>query len=55
MWYKIQAFAVIGCGVAIAAGIMYSIFTLFALSPIWGITGCVVLGTSGAATLKVLG
>lgn len=55
MFYKLQAFAIIGCGVAIAASIMYAIAMLFALSPWMGIAGCAVLGSSSVATLKVLG
>lgn len=54
MGYKLQAFAIIGCGVAIASGIMYSIAMLFHHGPAWGIVGCVVLASSGTATLKVL-
>lgn len=55
MKYKLEAFCIIGCGVAIAAGLMYSIAMLFSQSPAWGITGCVVLAVSGSATHKVLG
>ena len=55
MKYKLEAFIVIGCGLAIAGGIIYSVGILFSHSPAWGIVGCVVLASSGAATHKVLG
>lgn len=55
MRYKLQAFCVIGCGVGIAAGIVYSVGLLFAQSPALGIVGCVVLASSARVTHRVLG
>ena len=55
MRYKLTAFAIIGCGVGIAAGVVYSIALLFWHSPAWGIVGCAVLASSATATHKVLG
>ena len=54
MFYKLQAFFIIGCGVGIAASIMFSIVKLFQHSPWMGIVGCVCLATSGRWTLKAL-
>jgi hypothetical protein len=55
MWFKVQAFAIIGCGVGIAASIVWSVCLLFAHSAPLGIVGCVVLAGSGAVTHRVLG
>jgi len=52
---KLEAIAIIACGLAIAGSIVWSIALLFWTSPAWGIVGCVVLATSGTATHKVLG
>lgn len=53
--YKLTAFCIIGCGVGIAAGVVYSVALLFAQSPSLGIVGCAVLAGSGMATHRVLG
>lgn len=55
MRYKLTAFAVIGCGVAIAVGLVWSIALLFWHSPAMGIVGCAVLASSATATHRVLG
>lgn len=55
MKYKLTAFCIIGCGVGIAAGVVYSIALLFAQSPAMGIVGCAVIASSGVATHRVLG
>lgn len=55
MKHKLQAFCIIGAGVGIAVGIVYSVALLFSLSPTFGIVGCVVLAGSGAATHRALG
>lgn len=55
MRHKLEAFVIIGCGVAIAACVVYSIALLFWHSPAWGVVGCVVLGSSATVTHRVLG
>ena len=55
MKFKLEAFVVIACSVAIAVGLVWSIALLFWHSPAMGIVGCAVLASSATATHRVLG